>query len=304
MLTSTGCSYLIVQGGNGAPSTTTQTVYALPLVSGQLQNSAIQGVIADKTQAPNAIPVAGQPNFGGGFTVPATTPEGMTTISDDAARVGAGPIGYGTITDMFVRGDTVFVTIFTPTAPAYPGIFYSQAMFNANGGILGWTAWQRAAGSIDQNTGLVDQVYAATFDTHGDFTMITGTSVNALTTVKRTVWGTDDNDNLLGGTTSSAAVGLVQMISAILPQSQAGVQGLVSLPPITPGLSNISMLVATGLNTVTMVQTGSLISGNLIFSNGDFKTNSLSFNNGTITENLPVGGATTLVVTVSGGALE
>jgi hypothetical protein len=301
MLTSTGCSYLIVQGGNGSPSATTQRVYALPLVSGQPQNSTIQGLIADKTQAPNPVPLGNAPS--GGFTIPATTPAGMTLSTDLAAQVGGGSLAAGAISDMFVRGDTVYASVFTANAGQLPGTFYSQAIFNANGSIQAWTDWQRVAGSINQNTNQVDQVYGGTLDEFGDFTTITGTGVNALFTVKRTVWGTDDNDNLFGGTQANAANGLVQVISALFPAPNAGVQGCIDFPPATPGLSNISLLVATGLNQVSLVETGSVTAGVLGFNFGDFLTNSVIFSDGAITQNLPVGGATTRVVTISGGAL-
>lgn len=294
MFTSTNCSYLIVQGSNGSPSLTRQVVNALPLVN-LPSNALIHGTIADKTQAPNGVY--------GGFTIPATTPEGMTLDTDLAAQVGGGFLNAGPITDMFVRGDTVFVTVFTPSTNQLPGTFYSQAIFNADGSIKAWTAWARVAGSVNQNTNRIDQVYAGTFDSMGDFTTITGTGVDALFTVKRTAWGTDDKDGLLGGTVDNSGVGLIQMMSALFPVDKAGIQGLVDLQPATPGLGNISLLIATGLNQVSLVETGSITTGVLGFNFGDFLANSVTFPNGAITENLPVGGATTRVVTIAGGAL-
>lgn len=294
MLTSTNCNYLIVQGDNGAANLTQQVVNALPLVNVP-SNPLIHGTVADKTQSPNLIT--------GGFTIPATTPTGMTLDTDLAAQVGGGVLLAGAITDMFVRGDTVFVTVFTASVNQLPGMFYSQAIFDANGAIKSWTDWARVAGSIDQNTQLVDQVYAGTLDFDGDFTTITGTSVDALFTVKRTIWGTDDKDGLLGGTVNNDAVGLVQMMSALFPINNAGVQGFVNFQPATPGLTNISLLVATGLNQVSLIETGSVTAGVLGFNFGDFLANSEIFPDGTITQNLPVGGATTRVVTISGGVL-
>lgn len=294
MLTSTKFNYLIVQGANGSPSATKNIVFALPLVN-LPSDTAIHGMIADKTQVPNLIE--------GGFTLPATTPDQMTTIADPAAQVGAGALPAGAITDMFVRGDSVFVTVFQPEVNQLPGMFYSQALFNVNGTIRGWTSWARVAGTIDQNTGNIDQVYAATFDSMGDFTMITGTGVDALFTVKRTVWGTDDNDGLLGGTVANSGVGLIQMMSALFPENQAGVQGIVDLPPATPGLANVSLLIATGLKTVSLIETGVVSGGVLNFNHGDFFTNNVSFKNGTITQNLPLA-TPTRVVTISGGVLD
>jgi hypothetical protein len=294
MHTSTNFSYLIVQGGNGSASTTTQKVYALPLVS-DTSNQANKGVIADKNEVPNLIK--------GGFVSPATSPAEMTIASDIAAQVGGGSVPAGAVSDMFVRGDTVFVTVFDAAVNQLPGLFYSQAIFNTNGTIRAWTSWKRAAGSVDQTTGLVDKVFGATFDTHGDFTTITGTGVDALFTVKRTVWGTDDKDGLLGGTTQNDALGLIQMISGQLPVENAGVQGIVNLPPATPGLGRTSLLVITGFNKVCLVETGVVNAGVLSFNYGDFFTNSVSYTNGTIEQNLPIA-TPTRVVSISGGALD
>lgn len=294
MLTSTNFNYLIVQGGNGSPSQTRQIVSAVPLVNDP-SSPSIHGTVADKTQIPN-------PLFGG-FTIPATAPDQMTLDTDPAAQVGGGLLAAGSITDIFVRGDTVFATVFEPDVNPVAGVFYSQAIFNANGAIKAWTSWARVAGTIDQTTNAIDKVYGATFDAHGDFTMITGTGVDALYTVKRTKWGTDDKDGLLGGTKESAAVGLVQMMSSLFPANQAGLQGLVDLQPATPGLTNISLMIATGLNQVSLIETGTVSAGALYFNYGDFLTDSASFSGGAITQNLPIGGGKTKVVTLSGGVL-
>lgn len=283
MGTSTNFSYLIVQGGNGAPdSATNQTVFALPLVNSPT-NPAINGTIADKTQTPNLLQ--------GTFSQPAITQPQMTIATDDAAIVGGGSLAAGPIEDMFVRGDAVFVTVLNAIAPQLPGVFYSQAIFDNTGKVSTWSQWQRADGSVDS-------VIGATLDNLGDFTTMTG----AGQIVKRTQWGTNDGDGLLGGPSAQPGQGLISVIGAQLPQAQAGVQGLFDFPASTPGLINSSLLVATGLNTVVLAETGQVIAGVITPDTGDFLTDMVTFNNGEITQTLPGTGAPK-VVTISGGAL-
>lgn len=299
MSTSTNFNYLIVQGGNGSPSATKRTVSALPLVNRPqiptvdpkvLGINLFHGTIANVESA-NVVQ--------GTFTQPALTPEQMTHVADDAAMVGGGALVVGDITDMFVRGDTVFVTVFTADAGQLPGIYSSQALFNQAGVIATWTPWQKVGGSNDP-------VYGATFDTIGDFTTMVGdgSTLASIKAVKRTIWGMGDGDGLLGGPAGFPGQGLISVLGMQLPQSQAGIQGLFDFSSKAPGLGNkISLEIVTGLNKIILAQMGRVNSFDVtIATTGDFATDQLNFDNGVISQTLP-GTGLPLVVTISGGAL-
>lgn len=132
---STGPSYLIVNGGNGARTTTGNSIYALPLVDNP--GSASNGTFANKNSA----------LVNGKFVVPAMNPGELATSDDDAANVGVGPfpiqefVEFG---DLVVIGDTVYVSSSQPLSSiTESGIFYSQAMFDETGKIIRWTPWTK-----------------------------------------------------------------------------------------------------------------------------------------------------------------
>lgn len=134
---STGPSYLIVNGNHGIPNDTGNVVFALPLVNNPT-NSLIHGTLADKNSA----------LVDGVFVTPATAPGQLATSTEDAAQVGSGALpmeASDTISDIDVVGDTVFVSISkTPSTTNNSGVFYSQALFDADGKVIRWTPWRRA----------------------------------------------------------------------------------------------------------------------------------------------------------------
>lgn len=287
MWSSDNFPYLIVVGGNGAPSATTRTAFALPLVN----NKKIvgNGTIANKLENP-AIP-------GRGFSQTAQDESQMTIATDLAAQIGGGPIAAGEISSLFVRGDAVYVTIQTADAGYLPGIYSSQAILDARGAIQRWTEWRRVAGNTDQ-------VFAADVDQRGNFLMMDGISTSSVQTVKRTVWGTNDADGLLGGTTSDFSKGFLSIINVEFPIAVAGVQGLFDFPAITtPGLNGIALTVSTGLKKIILAEMGNSSSGSFVPNVGDYLTYEEMFSNGTITKDLPSVGTTPRVVIISGGVL-
>ncbi|MDR3549915.1 MAG: hypothetical protein P4L31_00745 [Candidatus Babeliales bacterium] len=303
MSTTTNFNYLIVQGGNGSPSATKRIVSALPLVNkpqvpstnpnakpNEVMGNRFHGTIANDLSADL---------INGTFEQPALIPSQMTHATDDAAMVGGGALVAGDITDMFVRGDAVFVTVFTSDSCQLPGIYSSQALFDETGVIATWTPWQRVGGSTDP-------VYGATLDSIGDFTTMVGDGVNlsSIKALKRTVWGMGDGDNLLGGPAGLPVQGLISVLGMQLPQSQAGIQGLFDFPSNALGLGNkISLEIVTGLNKIILAQMGRVNNFNVtIPTTGDFATDQLVFDSGVITQTLP-GAGLPLVVTISGGAL-
>ena len=170
MHTSTGASYLIVNGGNGVMTTdptnpvltssaTGNNIYAMPLVDVSNPDNNTQGLLANKTMFNSATHQ---------FQTPASSTASLTTINDAFALVGGGPlptlastpvsgIGGGNIPtsgaglpintlDIEVVGDTVYVAMGRQQSDVDDtGVFYSQAMFDSSGKINAWTPWTKRA---------------------------------------------------------------------------------------------------------------------------------------------------------------
>lgn len=141
---STGPDYLIVNGGEGTTEQVGNQFFAMPLVN-DCANEEFHGTLADVNSDLNACDV---------FTVPATDPDELFDDTDDRAIVGAGDLPIQPnqeISDMVVVGDAVYVAIdIAPECDENPnlsndtGIFYSQALFDAEGKIARWSPWKRA----------------------------------------------------------------------------------------------------------------------------------------------------------------
>lgn len=298
MFTSTALDYLIVVGGNGAPDDTQQMVFALPLVNTLLTttNEETQGILANVNIAPvdvftnnNEDPCQVNPQLflGRVFPDPATEPDQVYTSADVKAIVGGGPLPFGPITDINVSGDAVFVSVADAINDEKPGLFYSQALFDDMTGVIAaWTPWQRVAGTTDKAFGLSYEQGL------GSFSWLTGATDQAIKTVKRTQWGMGAEQGLAN---------LVTVISGLLPQECAGVQGFFNLPCNTPGLFDISAFIATGLQQVVLIESGQVNNGVLCPNGGDFQTDLQRFTDGQITQNFPVGNVR--VVSISGGVL-
>lgn len=277
MYTSTALNYLIVVGNNGTPVTTTHSVFALPLVN----SGDAQGMIAAKNAQPvDVFKDANVPRLTSRIiTQPATTPDEMTHATDTAAQVGGGPLNTGPIINIIVRDDTVFAFVGENT----PGVYSSQAIFDASGKIIAWTQWQRAAGTTDTIFGAALNAY------DGNFILASGTTADTVNIIEKTVWSDGSPESL-------------QPLTTILNNTFAadsGVQGMQTFLPNTPGLNNIALLIAGGVGTIVVAQTGILNANNIIIPTAgtDFN-NSMEFDNGIITTNV---NATTVII--SGGAL-
>ena len=281
MFTTTALHYLIVVGGNGAPDGTQKSVFALPLVSG-VNSSA--GLIADKDAVPQDTFSQKEPFriIARNITQAATQPNQMVDADNIAAQVGGGNLAAGNISDIIVRGDTVFALVFQDNNDKQ-GVYYSQALFEANGKIKGWTQWQRAVGTVDQ-------IFGAALDpADGSFTLMSGNDENTVNMVKRTVWAEGRNEGLQP---------LQQALSDEFPQTRGGIQGLCNFLPVTPGLNNISLAIATGLSKVAIIQTG-MLDDVLVPSKGNDFNNIEWFENGAIT-----GDVASKTVIISGGVLD
>lgn len=134
---STGPSYLIVNGGTGTTDQVSNKIFALPLVN--LSSSPDHGKLANKTAA----------LVNGTFIEVATLPAHVPNSTDVAAQVGFGdlPIEPSTaVSDIVIIGDTVYACVNQPPdATNDTGVFYSQALFDAQGKIIRWTPWTKRA---------------------------------------------------------------------------------------------------------------------------------------------------------------
>jgi hypothetical protein len=278
MFTSTGLNYLIVVGGVGTPASTEQTVYALPLVN--TGNSI--GTIAQKTAQPvDIFSSATIPNLiARSISTPATVPADMTLATDVAAQIGGGQLTAGPIVNIIVRDDTVFALV----GQTNPGVYSSQAIFDAAGKIISWTTWQRAAGTTNNIFGAALNAF------DGTFVLASGTSAATVNTINQTNWS-DGNANGLEPLTA--------ILDATLPATNGGIQGLATFLPNSPGVQNISFLAAGGISSIILAQTGTLNLANIIIPVAGASFNdTVTFTNGTITSNVNHN-----TVIISGGAL-
>ncbi len=289
MFTSTALHYLIVQGGNGAPAATRRTVFALPLVSGS--SAEVNGTIANKLSSPEDTFESKIPFrfLRRDIKNAATAESHMTTSTDPAAMIGAGPLAAGDIDEIFVRSDAVFAVVGTPDTNQKPGIFTSQALFDESGKIKAWTQWQRVAGTTDQ-------IYGAALDAYqGNFISMVGTDIDSTATVKRTNWSN-------GATLRS----LSNIISLDFPQSEGGIHKLFDFSSTngTTALHNSSLLIATGLKKILLVESGQVINNVLNPFTGNYIDTLEKFTNGTITKTFPNGAGDPKAVEISGGVLD
>jgi len=289
MHTSTFLQYVIVHGGNGDPASTKRYVFALPLVNDP-QNTETHGTLANKNALPENSFGSEQPQYllNRGFKTAATVPSDAVTFADSLAQVGVdGTLLSGDIDDVFVQGDAVFAVVSTADAGNLPGIFSSRALFDRYGRIASWTEWRRVSGSVQ------DKIFGASLEPiSANILYLTGQDATSLYTVKRTGWGHGDNDGLGP---------LVQVLGETFPRDRGGIYGLFDNPLETPGLDDISLLVATGCQTVAMIQT-SVTNGSFVPTVGDaFINNKLAFTNGAVSQTPP---ASTRVITITGGALD
>lgn len=296
MQTSTLLNYLIVQGDVGSSPATRQSVYALPLVYGN-EDESLNGTIANKTADSIDFYSTQDYIFARGVTVPALAPADMSLMSDAAVAVGGGPLAAGPISDMFVRNDTVFVTVKNPNPNFTPGVFYSTALSDNGTKIKGWTTWKRATTTLNEAViPAIDRVDGALLDpVRGDFLIQTRNDAQTATIIKRTVWGDGDAK-------------ISEPLQKILTQQLSdGIFGSFDFPytglGVTPGLYTISALIATSKNAVALVQTGLVVNTVLAPSVAADYATVATFNEGAITTTFPTPDTTKIVI-VKGGALE
>jgi hypothetical protein len=278
MWTSTALNYLIVLGNVGDPTSTKQSVFALPLVN----TGDSKGVIANKNVQPqNIFKDAPVPRIiARTIAEPALTSADMTHSTDTAALVGSGDLLAGPIRNIIVRDDTVFAVV----AENNPGIYSSQAIFDASGKITAWTVWQRAVGTTNTNFDAALNAF------EGNFILASGTTADTINTIEKTIWSDGSETGLLPLTT---------ILDNTFAPSNGGIQGMQTFLPNSAGLQKIATLAAGGIGNILLAQTGQLSPNNIIIPTAATDFNNIAeFTDGTITS--PVN-ATTVII--SGGAL-
>ena len=280
MYTSTKLTYLIVLGANGSTTSVQNLVYALPIVSlKSYQNSAIQGTLADVTQTPTDYYNDGIYFTGRAFTTAASDSSELFTTASTAAQVGAGALPIdpsNAVSDLMVSGDMVIATVNEAFSGSNsPGIYQSKAMYDDEGKIQAWTPWERI-GATANSTG------AAVLDIFNGNVVRWQTSTNANDTVSKTVWASND---------------LATQLETDFTLANGGLQGLNDFPKSTSGLSNLSLMIATGVRKLALIESGDL-QGGFFKPVDNWSSHAESFN--AVITSISAG---TTYVTVNGGDL-
>ena len=218
MHTSTGPSYLILNGGNGEDIDTNNTIFALPLVDSDNPLNASQGLLADKTLFNSTTHT---------FQTPVTTNAGLTNSTDAAAQVGAGPLPIQTttpISQLLVAGDTVYASLGQQANTLNDaGIFYSQALFNNVGQVINWTPWTKRVAPFNSFPDAVPQGQIAFFGVdanNGAIWMVNDTNNQ---TVRVTTWDEGSSNSLPSTLNIALQSGCYSVLD--LDQSTAGFAG-------------------------------------------------------------------------------
>ncbi|MBP6869264.1 hypothetical protein KBC04_00035 [Candidatus Babeliales bacterium] len=252
--TSTGLSYIITARSNNADQ---QFMYAMPMVT-MATDSANNGKVGSFNSVEQVFEIKGS----------VYRAQGFSSVIDDAneidiagsatvvnrIRIGGGPVPLGAgqyIEQLQAQGDAVYITIHQDfSVGTTPGMFKSQALFDAQGRIMSWSPWQRVAGTDDQ------MLFAAK-NRFTDATMyISGTDSK---TVQQTTWNS-----------TTVLTSFLADVTTALPFVKGGVQGIIPVSNETPDLSNFTLAIATGNQAVIVGQTGRVdTNGNLIIDNSE-----------------------------------
>ncbi len=258
MHTSTGYDYVIVHTniavGVNPP---VNEVYALPVASNV--DDVAAGLVGQLVK----VKVDGTPDVyvGNVYTpVAPTAYANMPKATDVPAKVGAdltaAIIHGGSIADMVVSGDAVYIVL-DGIDGLNAGIYQSVALFNADGFIRAWTPWRRVMGDVRQVMGMG----LSTVD--GTYTFLTTQNpvTNVFNTVRATAWGTTEDVTAQDQATEGiAADNLSTVLAALFPQTEGGVLSLYSFDEYTPGFKQgkFAMMVALGTSKVALIQTSKL----------------------------------------------
>ncbi len=291
LATTTYLRYLIVVGGNGQSHTLKSSVFALPLVDNVLDPA--HGTLANVSSQPLTIFSENAPYrfLTRVFTDPAKLPADLYSMDSPAAKVGGYGVLPGPITDITVSGDAVFVSVDLNGQATKAGIFHSQAFFDSEGRIQGWTAWQRVAGSAEKIAGFSYDPFK------GEFWYIPGVIKKNEAVRTKDVLRTEFTRH-----TDPLSV----FISQHLFEKTGGVQGLFDFPVSTPSFtstlgSRLAVNAFTGYKKVLFMQTGADDHG--FFGPNRGVTPLFESHDGTLT-NFMQGGVAPQTLAISGGVLD
>ncbi len=239
LATTTWLPYLVVVGGTD--NSCKRQVSALPVVGGL--DWKTRGTLAKKNQTP-VFEFREDELLSRTFLEPALKPEDVPTVDDAAVLVGGG-LAPGDVTQLSVSGDAVFIAV-DASQKTRGGIYHSQALFDGNGSIVGWTAWQRAAG-ITQPV----SYFALDAVGGGDYWYAPKNQDQRSTEVMHTEWKSKSSDNTLEHT-----------LTELFKNIPSGIQDLKSYTYSDDGMSKAegsraSFLIATGYEHVVLIQSGS-----------------------------------------------
>lgn len=297
--TSTLLDYLIILGGNGSPEETQRTIYALPLVNRLEQNGSfksketdfgLQGTLADVHASPilQYAPSNTKPSTvlfaGRHFEKEAKNPEDIFTKNDPAACVGQGPVP-GSVSSIQTVGEAIYA-IASATDNEHAGIYSSQPIFNEYGVIVGWTPWSLVWGSSDRFS-------LAEYNlTLGTFIIGKKGPDQGSDTFYHTTWGTG-NSTGLGD--------LVALCNEFFESKKGGIQTAAYFKPGYLGIKDIGIFLAAGLDSLLLVQTGTMQNGSLRAHNQGYRAHHMVFATSEVNNVIP---CTMQSLLFSAGALE
>ena len=247
-MTSTGLWYLLTARYDGVSS---QSIYAMPMVT-MATNSSQNGMIASFDSIAQVFKIIGSTYREQGFDTVISDANEINIAGSPAVvsriQVGGGPVPLPAgqfIEQLSALGDAVYVTIQNPFgAGSTPGMFKSQALFDAQGRIMSWSPWQRVAGTDDQ-------ILFAIKNRTTDATMyVSGATSN---TIQQTVW--NSTTDLVSGINTTAST---------MSLTNGGVQGLIPVSNATADLSGFPLVITTGNEAVVLTQSGHLSGGNIV----------------------------------------
>ena len=230
MRTSTHLDYAILISCVGASNS--QRIYALALTNEPIgaKRGDEHGMLARTDKRPELYYKLSKPPVftSRSFVQCAKSAEQVPSVDDDAIAVGGGQPLNGTITDMAVVSDAIFVSVAHAPDAQDNGIFYSQALLSQQGAIRAWTRWERAH---PLRAGIQ---YLAANITDGSLTF--AAQQDQKLTVHRTSWHAPD---------TTAFAPLFEPYARLLPSQQGGI---CMLKEISLSSDNRSGLLVAGGN--------------------------------------------------------
>jgi hypothetical protein len=304
MHTSTGVSYLITVGNSAADGDEDKTVSALPLVNKKVTAVAgdvswvtdnTHGALADKTvnvgtNLQTTFQISGEVSFfkGRGFQTPATAEADLTNQADVPAQVGAG-VAPGQVLDIIVHKDTVIITISANDEEAQT--YSSQALFDGDGAIKGWTPWRVVSTKARSATSYISGIEYQ--PKQGNVYTLEGNSYALSNRVKTTRWDLLTQSSLFGFEFAGSEIG--------------GIHNFIDFPKETAAFTQtagdrLALLVATSYKKIALLQVGADNGANVFVPHSTLvHDDNLVLTSGAIDTAVT---ANTKIISVAGGALD